>query len=156
MATLISNSPEETRALGESWGGAAQPGLVIGLTGDLGAGKTQLVKGIALGLGITTRVTSPSFALVNEYRTGRLPLFHLDLYRLDTLEQILGAGLAEYLLDPPGLAVVEWIERWTQHPGAEPAGMPPGFRRPAGRFRQVVIETTGERTRRISYEDSGT
>ena len=88
MATFISHSPAETEALGERWGRAAQRGLVIGLSGDLGAGKTQLVKGLARGLGIAARVHSPTFALVNEYGGGRLRLFHLDLYRLETREQI--------------------------------------------------------------------
>jgi len=84
MATFISHSPAETGSFGERWGRAAQPGLVIGLSGDLGAGKTQLVKGIARGLGITAQVHSPTFTLVNEYGGGRLRLFHLDLYRLET------------------------------------------------------------------------
>ena|SRR5882672_1986665 len=112
MVTFISHSPEETAALGEQWGREARPGWVIGLTGDLGAGKTQLVKGIARGLGITARVQSPTFALVNEYREGRLPLAHLDLYRLETIEQIISAGLEEYFARPPGVAVIEWCERW--------------------------------------------
>ena len=72
MATFISHSPAETESLGESWGRAAQHGWVVGLTGDLGAGKTQLVKGIARGLGIVARVHSPTFTLVNEYAGGRL------------------------------------------------------------------------------------
>src|SRR5260370_17494964 len=93
MATHISHSPAETEALGESWGRVAESGLVIGLAGDLGAGKTQLVKGLARGLGITARVHSPTFTLVNVYAGGRLTLFHLDLYRLDTREQIRAAGL---------------------------------------------------------------
>src|SRR4051794_33472464 len=93
MPTLISHSPAETEALGESWGRAAQRGLVIGLSGDLGAGKTQFVKGLARGLGIGERVHSPTFTLVNIYGGGRLPLFHLDLYRLETPEQIVTAGL---------------------------------------------------------------
>ena len=79
MATNISHSPAETEALGESWGHTAAKGLVIALSGDLGAGKTQLVKGLARGLGITSRVHSPSFTLVNVYTGGRLTLFHLDL-----------------------------------------------------------------------------
>src|SRR5262245_51880965 len=112
MATLISHSPDETFALGEQWGKAVQTGWVIGLSGDLGAGKTQLVKGIARGLGIQARVSSPTFALVHEYSGGRMLLAHLDLYRLDTPEQIRRAGLEEYLWRPPGLTVVEWIERW--------------------------------------------
>src|SRR5260370_26954415 len=112
MATLISHRPEETAALGERWGREAAHGAVIGLTGDLGAGKTLLVKGFARGLDITAPVLSPTFALVNEYREGRLPLFHLDLFRLETRRQIIDAGLEQYLFQPPGIAVVERIERW--------------------------------------------
>jgi tRNA threonylcarbamoyl adenosine modification protein YjeE len=93
----ISHSPVDTIALGERWGRAAQSGLVIGLSGDLGAGKTQFVKGLAAGLGITARVHSPTFALINIYDGGRLTLFHVDLYRLDTPQQIAAAGLEEYL-----------------------------------------------------------
>src|SRR5271169_1075773 len=111
MASCISHSPAETAALGEQWGRAAASGLVIGLCGDLGAGKTQLVKGLARGLGIAARVHSPTFALVNIYNGGRLTLFHLDLYRLETREQNLTAGLEEYL-KPKGVTVVEWAERW--------------------------------------------
>src|SRR5437660_8102504 len=111
MATSISHSPSETEALGETWGRVAQSGLVLGLSGDLGAGKTQLVKGLARGLAITQRVHSPTFALVNIYAGGRLTLFHLDLYRLETREQILAAGLEEYLT-PDGVTVIEWAERW--------------------------------------------
>ena len=88
---FISHSPAETESLGESWGRAAKHGLVIALSGELGAGKTQLVKGLARGLGITARVHSPTFTLVNEYAGGRLRLFHLDLYRLETRAQILSA-----------------------------------------------------------------
>src|SRR5438094_9833883 len=111
MATHISHSALETEALGEKWGRSAESGWVIGLSGDLGAGKTQLVKGLARGLGITARVHSPTFALVNIYTGGRLTLFHFDLYRLETREQILAAGLAEYL-EPAGVTVIEWAERW--------------------------------------------
>src|ERR1043165_223548 len=110
MATFISHSAAETEALGESWAREAKRGWIIGLSGDLGAGKTQLVKGLARGLGATERVHSPTFALVNEYTTGRLPLFHLDLYRLDTLEQIRSAGLEEFL-QPEGVTVIEWVEK---------------------------------------------
>src|SRR5689334_23872555 len=93
MVTSISHSPAETFALGEAWGRVVPAQLVFGLCGDLGAGKTQLVKGLAHGLNIQARVHSPTFALVNVYGGGRLPLFHLDLYRLDTPEQIVTAGL---------------------------------------------------------------
>ncbi|MBM3876138.1 MAG: tRNA (adenosine(37)-N6)-threonylcarbamoyltransferase complex ATPase subunit type 1 TsaE [Verrucomicrobia bacterium] len=112
MTTVQTHSPEETLALGEQWGREAQQGLVIALCGDLGAGKTQLVKGLARGLGITARVHSPTFALLNEYRGGRLPLFHIDLYRLDTPAQVAAAGLDEFLFGPCGITVVEWAERW--------------------------------------------
>ncbi len=152
MVTLTSHSPEETFALGETWGRVAERGLVIGLTGDLGAGKTQLVKGLARGLGITARVTSPSFALVNEHRDGRLPLFHLDLYRLDTPEQIIGAGLEPYLFTPEGVAVVEWMERWM---GEDVQCSMSNVQCRPERYRRVVIETVSETVRRICYEDFG-
>ena len=109
MVTFISHNPTETESLGESWGRAAQRGCVIALSGDLGAGKTQLVKGIARGLGIVACVHSPTFTLVNEYDGGRLRLFHLDLYRLETREQITAAGLEEFL-QPDGVTVIEWAE----------------------------------------------
>src|SRR5476651_2534389 len=110
MATFISQSPAETEALGEKLGRAAERGFVIALSGDLGAGKTQFVKGVARGLGISARVHSPTFTLVNEYGGGRLMLFHLDLYRLETPAQILSAGIGEFL-SPDGVTVIEWAER---------------------------------------------
>lgn len=149
MVTFISHSPEETAALGEQWGHKAKPGSVIGLTGDLGAGKTQLVKGLARGLGITGRVQSPTFALVNEYHQGRLPLAHLDLYRLETPKQIVGAGLEEYLNWPAGVVVVEWCERWPNFARPLASRLTPGF------LRLVRIEQLGEAERRITYEDPG-
>ena len=142
MATSISHSAAETESLGETWGREAKRGLVIALSGDLGAGKTQLVKGIARGLGITTRVHSPTFTLVNIYTGGRLSLFHLDLYRLETMEQILSAGLEEYLR-PDGVAVIEWAERMTNDE----------FR--MTNLRRVKIEILSETERRIVYEDFG-
>jgi len=151
MATTISKSPEETLRLGDKWGQEARPGWVIALTGDLGAGKTQLVKGIARGLGIAKRVHSPTFTLVNEYEGGRLPLSHLDLYRLETREQIVGAGLEEYFERPKGVMVVEWAERWF---GAAPSPecWISGW---YARLRRVKIETLREQERLITYEDSG-
>jgi tRNA threonylcarbamoyladenosine biosynthesis protein TsaE len=97
--------------MGERAGASASPGLVIGLVGELGAGKTQWVRGFAQGLGITERVHSPTFNLVNEYRSGRLPCFHLDLYRLETAEQVFSAGLEEYLNPVHGVSVIEWFDR---------------------------------------------
>jgi len=150
---FISHSPAETESLGEAWGRAAQSGLVIALSGDLGAGKTQLVKGIARGLGISARVHSPTFTLINVYSGGRLPLFHIDLYRLETREQILSAGIEEYLR-PAGVTVIEWAERWFdgEHPTSN-------IQHPTSKWRQnlrcVQIEVLNGMERRISYEDSG-
>jgi tRNA threonylcarbamoyladenosine biosynthesis protein TsaE len=140
MVTRISKSPEDTMALGEEWGRLAKRGWIIGLSGDLGAGKTQFVRGLARGLGATSRVHSPTFALLNEYHGGRLRLFHLDLYRLHGGGDIRAAGLEEYLVQPDGVAVVEWIERW------QPADAP-------SEVRHVRFETMGETDRVISYED---
>lgn len=145
MATFISRSPEETRALGRLWGEMARPGWVIGLEGDLGSGKTQLVKGLALGLGCPARVHSPTFALVHEYPGGRLPLVHLDLYRLADAAALRSAGIEEYLFAPAGVVVVEWFDRWLS------AGLPSV----AGPLRRVWIEVVSETERRIVYEDSG-
>jgi tRNA threonylcarbamoyladenosine biosynthesis protein TsaE len=146
MATLISRSPEETQALGETWGRAAASGLVIGLSGDLGAGKTQLARGIARGLGFTGRVHSPTFTLVNQYEGGRLTLFHLDLYRLETPEQIIAAGLEEYF-HPAGVSVIEWAERWGENSKFNVQGLK--------LFRTVNIEVVNQTERRIAYEDFG-
>lgn len=145
MATFISHSPAETESLGEEWGRTAQRGLVIALSGDLGAGKTQLVRGLARGLGVTTRVHSPTFTLVNEYSGGRLKLFHLDLYRLETPEQIYSAGIEEFL-QPEGVAVIEWAERVNEE-------LRMNNKNTGVRF--VRIEVLSETERRITYEDSG-
>ena len=148
---MISHSPAETESFGEQMGRVAQSGWVIGLSGDLGAGKTQMVKGLARGLGAVDRVHSPTFALINEYDSGRLPLFHIDLYRLDTRDQIVGAGLEPYFYQPAGVTVVEWAERWFgEEPGfkIQDSGIP-------APCRFVRIETLGETDRRIIYEDFG-
>jgi tRNA threonylcarbamoyladenosine biosynthesis protein TsaE len=144
MATFISHSPAETEALGERWGRAATPGLVLALSGDLGAGKTQFVKGLARGLGVTARVHSPTFTLVNEYGGGRLKLFHLDLYRLETPAQILSAGIEEFL-SPDGVAVIEWAERLEDG----------GWKLEDGKIKKVNIEIVSETERRIIYDDFG-
>ena len=152
MVTFTSHSPAETQSLGEEWGRHAVGSLVIGLSGDLGAGKTQLVKGLARGLGFAGRVHSPSFGLINVYSGGRFPLFHLDLYRLETAKQIFDAGLDEYL-EPAGVSVIEWVERWFDPatPGAAlPRGLLPRL------YRSVRLETISELVRRIQYEDFGT
>lgn len=145
MVTNISHSPAETETLGETLGRRAKRGLVIALSGDLGAGKTQLVKGIARGLGIPARVHSPTFTLVNIYSGGRLTLFHLDLYRLETQHQIQSAGIEEYL-SPDGVAVIEWAERLEN--GRLKMNETNDFVR-------VRIEITGETERRITHENFG-
>ena len=142
MVTSISHSPGETELLGAAFGRAACAGWVIGLAGEMGVGKTQWVKGLARGLGIAGRVHSPTFALLNQYGGGRLPLFHLDLYRLETPDEILGAGLEPYLFNPGGVSVIEWIERW------------PGFNPPPPTIYQLVqIDFLNETERRLTYED---
>lgn len=148
-AMFISHSAVETEALGEAWGREAQAGWVFALSGDLGAGKTQLVKGLARGLGVTARVHSPTFTLVNEYAGGRLRLFHLDLYRLDTPEQIHAAGLDDYF-QPDGVAVFEWAERCPEFQSAAPRDEACGWH-----WRRVWIEVLTETERRITYEDTG-
>jgi tRNA threonylcarbamoyladenosine biosynthesis protein TsaE len=145
MVTFISHSPSETEALGEAWAGESGRGWIIGLSGGLGAGKTQLVKGLARGLNAGARVSSPTYALVHEYPGGRLPLFHLDLYRLETREQIIAAGLEPYLVRPEGVTVVEWVERWLDWSRA-PASAP-------GIFRRAQLKILGENDREISHED---
>jgi tRNA threonylcarbamoyladenosine biosynthesis protein TsaE len=141
MGSYISHSAAETEAFAEELARSLVVGSVIGLAGDLGAGKTQFVKGLARGLGITERVHSPTFALLNSYEGVRGPLFHLDLYRLETDQQVIDAGLEEYLHAPSGISVIEWVDRWR-------GPMSQGYRR-------FELETMDERTRRIIYDHPG-
>jgi len=152
MGTFISHSSEQTQQLGEAWGRIAESGQIIALSGDLGAGKTQIVKGLARGLGCPERVHSPTFNLVNIYLGGRLTLYHLDLYRLETPQQIIAAGLEDYLR-PAGVAVIEWAERLfrAQTPAEALAEHVPPVFKP---LRWVQISTLGETERRLVYEDS--
>jgi len=140
MATIISKSPEDTLVIGETWARETQAGWVIGLDGDLGTGKTQLVKGVARGLDIAEPVNSPTFMLIREYE-GTTKLSHLDFYRLQNSDQIIAAGLEPYL-SPDGITVIEWFSRWT---GPQP-----------DKFRHATLTQTGENERRIEYEDSST
>lgn len=103
------NSPEETEALGASMGARLKAGTVVAFTGDLGAGKTAFVRGMAQGLGVAGRVTSPTFTIVNEYEGGRLPLFHFDLYRLASSDELFEIGWEDYLRRG-GVCAVEWSE----------------------------------------------
>ncbi|MBU6410878.1 MAG: tRNA (adenosine(37)-N6)-threonylcarbamoyltransferase complex ATPase subunit type 1 TsaE [Verrucomicrobia bacterium] len=143
MPALISHSPAETEALGHEFGRKAQKGGVIALFGDLGAGKTQIVKGLARGLGISARVHSPTFTLVNVYRGGRMPLFHLDLYRLNSMDDLLSAGVPEFL-EPDGVTVIEWAEKLEPQRGRKERPM-----------LKVKIEILGETERKIVYDHPG-
>ena len=105
----VTNSPEETEAVGAALAGELEPGTVIAFTGDLGAGKTAFVRGLARGLGVRERVTSPTFTIVNEYEGGRLPLFHFDMYRLGSAEELFDIGWEDYLARG-GVCAVEWSE----------------------------------------------
>ena len=105
----ITNSEEETEALGARLAEVLEPGAVVAFTGDLGAGKTAFTRGLALGLGISDRVTSPTFTIVNEYEGGRLPLFHFDMYRLDSADELFHIGWEDYLARG-GVCAVEWSE----------------------------------------------
>lgn len=103
---LLTASPEETHSLGRALAELLEPGDVVSLTGDLGAGKTTLVQGIAAGLGVEEPVLSPTFTLERRYR-GRIPVHHLDVYRLNRLQDVLDLGFEE-LLDDGGVVLIEW------------------------------------------------
>ena len=107
--TYVTNSPAETEALGQRLAERLQPGDVIAYTGDLGAGKTAFTRGLARGLGITERITSPTFTIVNEYQGGRLPLFHFEMYRLGSSDELYEIGWEDYLARG-GVCAVEWSE----------------------------------------------
>ena len=140
MAIYISNSPEETIDFGARWAATLKAGTLVTLEGELGAGKTQLCKGFGKGLGIHEPVVSPTFALMNEYRSGRLPLYHIDLYRLNGPEDVLSAGLNEYFCRD-GICVVEWFCRWGEIKGLQ------GWR--------IDLTELSERQREISYVEFG-
>ncbi|HEV8472692.1 MAG TPA: tRNA (adenosine(37)-N6)-threonylcarbamoyltransferase complex ATPase subunit type 1 TsaE [Methylomirabilota bacterium] len=133
-AEVASRSPEDTQAAGERLAGTLGPGDVVALTGELGAGKTCFVQGLARGLGIQGGATSPTFVLVNEYR-GRLPVHHVDAYRTESLSELLDLGLDE-MFDGAGVTVVEWADRL-------------GALLPA-RTVHVDIEGVGDEPRRIT------
>ena len=106
---FITNSPEETEKVGAALGARLCPGAVVAYTGDLGAGKTAFTRGLARGLGYTEPVTSPTYTIVNEYLGGRLPLFHFDMYRLGSADELFDIGWDDYL-DRGGVCAVEWSE----------------------------------------------
>jgi tRNA threonylcarbamoyladenosine biosynthesis protein TsaE len=138
---VATRSPAETRRLAARLGRLARPGDVIALVGDLGAGKTTFVTGLADGLGVPheTRVQSPTFTLVNEYQ-GRMPLYHIDLYRIAEAGELDELGLHEYL-GGAGLSAVEWFDRF---PEVASAG-----------YLEVGFEFAGERGRRLAVTPHG-
>ena len=132
----ITNSPAETEAVGAALGAVLQPGTVLAYRGDLGAGKTAFTRGLARGLEIPDRVTSPTFTIVNEYEGGRLPLFHFDMYRLGSSDELFDIGWEDYL-ERGGVCAVEWSENVED--ALEGAV-------------NVTIEKLGEDARRITIE----
>jgi tRNA threonylcarbamoyladenosine biosynthesis protein TsaE len=136
---MVSHSSVETHALGVQLGQGAQPGNILLLIGELGAGKTTLTQGIAQGLDVTERPRSPTFVMATEYR-GRLALYHLDLYRIDHVAELGELGLEEYL-SGDGVTVVEWADR-----------APQAF--PADCLR-ISLESIDEDTRRVTMTAEG-
>ena len=132
----ITNSPAETEAVGAALAKVLQPGTVIAYRGDLGAGKTAFTRGLARGLGITDMVTSPTYTIVNEYLGGKLPLFHFDMYRLRSADDLFDIGWEDYL-ERGGVCAVEWSENVDD--AMEDAVY-------------VTIEKLGEDARRITME----
>ena len=133
---FITNSPEQTERVGAALGAILTPGTILAYEGDLGAGKTAFTRGLAKGLGATDMVTSPTYTIVNEYLSGRLPLFHFDMYRLASADDLWDIGWEDYL-DRGGVCAVEWSENVTD-------AMEGAIR--------VRIEKTGEESRRIIIE----
>lgn len=133
---FITHSPEETEKIGEALAKSLQPGTILAYRGDLGAGKTAFTRGLARGLGCKETVTSPTYTIVNEYLGGRLPLFHFDMYRLASSDDLWDIGWEDYL-DREGVCAVEWSENVQD--AMENAIT-------------VTIEKLGETTRQITIE----
>ena len=133
---FLTHSPAETEAVGEQLARGLRPGTVIAYLGDLGAGKTAFTRGLARGLGCADPVTSPTYTIVNEYLSGRMPLFHFDMYRLRSADDLWDIGWEDYL-DRGGVCAVEWSENVAE--AMEDAIT-------------VRIEKTGEDSRRITVE----
>ena len=132
----ITNSPAQTEDIGAALGKTIKPGTVIAYRGDLGAGKTAFTRGLAKGLGCTEMVTSPTYTIVNEYLGGRIPLFHFDMYRLRSSDDLFDIGWDDYL-DRGGVCAVEWSENVDD--AMEDAIY-------------ITIEKLGEESRRITIE----
>ena len=133
---FITNSPLETENVGEALGKVLRPGSILAYEGDLGAGKTAFTRGLARGLGATEQVTSPTYTIVNEYLSGRMPLFHFDMYRLASSDDLWDIGWEDYL-ERGGVCAVEWSENVAD--AMEDAIT-------------VCIQKLGEESRRITIE----
>ena len=133
---FITHSPEETEKIGEKLGQALSPNTVLAFRGDLGTGKTAFTRGLARGLGCTEQVTSPTYTIVNEYLSGKIPLFHFDMYRLASADDLWDIGWEDYL-DRGGICAVEWSENVRE--AMEDALI-------------ITIEKLGEDSRRITVE----
>lgn len=131
----ISNSPQETEKIAQKFAKELTGGEVIAFTGNLGMGKTCFTRGLAKGLGFKGEVTSPTFALVNEYRGGRLDVFHFDMYRVGSWDDLYSTGYFEYL-DEGGVVVIEWSENIASALDNQTI--------------YINIEVTGESSRRIT------
>jgi len=138
---FISESPEQTQQLGMRLGRLAKLGDLFFLVGALGSGKTCLTQGIAWGLGIEGYATSPSFVVINQYQ-GRLPFYHVDLYRLDRIEEVIELGLEDYLYGR-GVCVVEWAEKGLEVLPKEHLLVEMGFLFDTGR--SITFKPSGER-----------
>ena len=113
MATFTSNSAEETEAIGRQFATGLGAGDIVALQGELGAGKTHVIKGIVAGLGSAAAVTSPTFTLVHEYSGGRLPVYHFDFFRLEDARSAARLGLDDYFFGE-GVSLVEWADRFPE------------------------------------------
>ena len=131
----VSSNPEETRSIGAEFVRNAPAGTVMSLIGDLGAGKTECVKGLALGLGIDDQVSSPTFTVLHEYRGGRFPLFHIDFYRLRVERELDEIGFDEYLIEG-GVCAIEWGDRFPNR--LPPRSMKVFFSIHSGDWREIV------------------
>ena len=133
---FLTNSPAETEAVGAAMARVLTPGTVIAYRGDLGAGKTAFTRGLARGLGCREPVTSPTYTIVNEYLSGRLPLFHFDMYRIGSSEDLFDIGWEDYL-ERGGVCAVEWSENVADALTGAVC---------------VTIEKTGDESRKITIE----
>ena len=133
---FITNSPEQTEQVGAALGNILPAGTILAYRGDLGAGKTAFTRGLARGLGCREIVTSPTYTIVNEYLGGRIPLFHFDMYRLHSADDLWDIGWEDYL-ERGGVCAVEWSEN------VDDAMEDPIY---------ITIEKTGEESRRITIE----